>query len=165
MAVRANYGPAFLGWSPEAAVRDRPALDVSAVPGGKIGSVDIAPPPQVQLVREAVAALAAEPADQMSRWPGALVTDELALDFENAYASCRSLEAGVVFGEEALALMAELDTLLAAPPDSPAWSHEALPSHPVWTRARVMARQLLALPPLALDHPAPQVIPDPEPCV
>jgi hypothetical protein len=85
MAVRANYGPAFLGWSPEAAVRDRPALDVSVVPGGKIDSVDIAPPPQVQLVREAVAALAEEPADQMSRWPGALVTDELALDFENAY--------------------------------------------------------------------------------
>jgi hypothetical protein len=115
--------------------------------------VDITPPPQLQLVREALAALAAEPVDQMSKSHGGLVTDELAFDFENAHSVLPLLrEAGVVFGDEPLALMAELDTLLAAPPDSSIWSDEALRSHPVWVRARVVARRLLTLPPLAPDQ-------------
>jgi hypothetical protein len=120
---------------------------------GKIGTVDITPPPQLQLVREALAALAAEPVDQMSKLHGALVTDELALDFENARSVLPLLrEAGMVIGDGPQALMAELDTLLAAPPDSSIWSDEALRSHPAWVRARVVARRLLALPPLAPDQ-------------
>jgi hypothetical protein len=115
--------------------------------------VDIAPPPQLGLVREAIAALAAEPADQLSMWRGAVVTDELALDFGNAHGVLPLLRrAGVAFEGEAAALMAELETLLSAAPESSLWSDEALHWHPAWARARVVARRLLALPPLASDH-------------
>jgi hypothetical protein len=111
-----------------------------------------APPPQLGLVREAIAALAAEPADQSSMWRGAIVTDELALDFENAHCVLPLLRsAGVVFEGEAAALMAELDALLTATPESSLWSDEALRWHPTWARARVVARRLLMLPPLASE--------------
>jgi hypothetical protein len=123
-----------------------------ATADGKISIVDIAPP-QLRLVREAIAALAAEPTDQLSMGRGALVTDELALDFENAHRMLPLLRrAGVVFGDEATALMAELDTLLTAPPESSLWSDEGLRWHPTWARARAVARRLLALPPLVSDH-------------
>jgi hypothetical protein len=120
---------------------------------GRSPSVDISPPPQLALVREAIAALAAEPADQLSMWRGALVADELALDFGNAHGVLPLLRrAGVVFESEAAALMAELDMLLSATPESSLWSDEALRWHPTWARVRVVARQLLTLPPLASDH-------------
>jgi hypothetical protein len=75
------------------------------------------------------------------------VTDELALDLDNAVISLAhaSEEAGMTLNDHVVAALADLHKSLSAPPDAALWDDEALDRHPVWAEARVTSRRLLPL--------------------
>ena len=99
-----------------------------------------------RLLREALRHLSLEPDEQRAALDGCPVTDELALDLDNAVTSLAhaSEEAGLTLDREVVAALAALHEGLSAPPDAPVWDDEALDQHPVWADARATSRSLLA---------------------
>jgi hypothetical protein len=94
----------------------------------------------------AVDALSA-PADQQKEvLEGAVVTDELVLDYGDAFSLIPALRhEGVELDPEADRLARRLDELLSAPPSSPFWSDVALDNDPAWDEVRATARALRPL--------------------
>ncbi len=99
------------------------------------------------LLRDALWQLSLEPDEQRKALAGMAVTDELALDLENAVLSLNHAaeEAGVALPDEVKAAVTSLHERLNAPPDADLWDNEALDRHPVWAEARAEARRLLPL--------------------
>lgn len=102
------------------------------------------------LLRSALRQLALNPDEQRRELAGTCVTDELALDLENAVSSlayAQEAERQTLPESLVTALTALLATLDAAPDDE-VWDESALDHHVVWTAARTEARSLLdQLPP------------------
>ncbi len=101
------------------------------------------------LLREALWQLSLEPDEQRKSLHGMVVTDELALDLDNAVTSLAyaSDQAGRTLSEGVVVALTELNQLLSAPPEDELWDSESLDTHPSWARARARAlsRRLLPL--------------------
>jgi hypothetical protein len=103
-----------------------------------------------RLVRDALARLSLEPKAQRDALAGSVVSDELALDLDNAVSSLRyeSQRTGIVLPGPFIAALRDLNDRLDAPPGDSLWDDAALETHPTWDAARRNARVLLAqLPP------------------
>lgn len=100
-----------------------------------------------RLLRDALWQLSLEPDEQRKALDGMAVTDELALDLDNAVASLAhaSEEAGMTLGEDVVAALAHLNESLSAPSEDPLWDGEVLDRHPAWAEARAISRRLLSL--------------------
>ena len=106
--------------------------------------------PQFGILREALWRLSLNAEQQRTVLAGTVVTDELALDLDNAVKSLRfaSAQAGVVLSPEFLSALSSIEALFAAAPGDPLWDDESLDHHEAWASARAQARQLqLLLPP------------------
>ncbi len=99
------------------------------------------------LLREALWQLSLEPDEQRKALHGMAVTDELAIDLENAVASLADAteQAGTTLSEDVVAALTELSDLLSAPPEDALWDSESLDRHPSWAKARALSRRLLPL--------------------
>jgi len=99
------------------------------------------------LLRDALRQLSLEPEAQRKALPGTVVTDELALDLNNAVQSIQHAkdEAGFALPAEIVSAVVSLNETLSAPPNTDLWERGALDRHPAWAQARTIARQLLPL--------------------
>ncbi|MGX5656930.1 hypothetical protein ACWKWC_19310 [Geodermatophilus nigrescens] len=99
------------------------------------------------LLRDALRRLSLEPSEQRAALAGTVVTDELALDLDNAMQALRheSELAGVSLDQEVQASLWRLNGLLDAQPGDRLWADAALDDHPTWAEARLVARQVLPL--------------------
>lgn len=104
-----------------------------------------------RLLRVAVWQLSLEPDEQRLELKGMAVTDELALDLDNAIASLEYEQesSGLRIADDVLAGVQLLNALVEAPPDDALWQDESLDRHPAWAAARRVARELLPLLPSA----------------
>ena len=103
-----------------------------------------------RLLRDALTQLSLDPQAQRNALAGCVVTDELALDLDNAVLSLpyESQRTGIALDSALLTALRDLNSCLEAPPADPLWDDESLDTHPTWTAARRTARQLLSqLPP------------------
>lgn len=109
-----------------------------------------------QLLRDALTNLALRPDEQREALAGSVVTDELALDLDNAVGSLEYEmdRTGIRFHAELLADLKRLNEAFAAPPADPLWDDASLDHHPTWTTARDTAARLLG------GLPAPVASPD-----
>lgn len=105
-----------------------------------------------RLLRDALTQLSLEPHEQRIALAGSVVTDELALDLDNALQSLRheSQRTGIALNTALLTALSDLNNRLNAAPNDPLWNDEFLDTHPTWLAARQTARQLLSQLPL---HP------------
>jgi hypothetical protein len=99
-----------------------------------------------RLLSDALTQLSLEPRAQRSSLAGSVVTDELALDLDNAVSSLRYEcdRTGIVLDDDLVTALRNLVDRLAAPPSDPLWDDESLDTHPTWIAARRTARQLLS---------------------
>ena len=100
-----------------------------------------------RLLRDALWQLSLEPDEQRRHLAGAVVTDELALDLDNAVSSlayAASMGAPPL-SDEVTVQLHRLTALIDAPPGDPLWENAALDTHATWAEARIVARQLLPL--------------------
>ena len=99
------------------------------------------------LLRDALRRLSLEPTEQRAALVGTVVTDELALDLDNAMQALRheSEMAGVTLDPEVQASLWRLNGLLDAQRGNRLWTDAALDDHPTWAEARIVARQVLPL--------------------
>lgn len=104
-----------------------------------------------RLLRDALKNLSLEPDEQRRELSGTVVTDELALDLDNAVRSLDEAQrtAGIALADGLLTELRRLNALLDAPPGDEFWSDVALDRHRGWAEAREIARALLALVPSA----------------
>lgn len=103
--------------------------------------------PPFPLLQEALVRLSREPEEQRAALAGTVVTDELALDLDNAMQSLpdASEVAGVRFDEKVRSSLDRLSRLLEAQPGDELWDDKALDTHPAWAEARALAREVLWL--------------------
>ena len=101
------------------------------------------------ILRDALWQLSLEPNEQRQHLAGMAVTDELALDLDNAASSLTyaAESAGVPLPEEVVREVQRLNALTSVAPGDPLWDDEALDRHPTWADARATARRLLPLVP------------------
>ncbi len=101
--------------------------------------------PPLQLLRNALTQLSLEADQQRRLLDGAVVTDELALDLDNAVASlaARAEAEQLHIDSSLLAEVAALNRRLDVPPTDPLWDDDSLDTHPTWAAIRVAARALL----------------------
>jgi hypothetical protein len=98
---------------------------------------------QLRQLTLAVGRLAASADEQRQALAGAVVADELALDYASAYGLLPTLSGqGVSLGDVAGGLARRLDELLSVPPDAEFWSEAALVDDPAWEEVRTTARAL-----------------------
>lgn len=101
--------------------------------------------PRFGLLREALEHLSWDAPTQRRHFDGAVATDELALDLDNALVSlpheCERL--AVTLEPDLAAALAELHTALGDAPGSGLWDPASLDSHPTWAFARCTAARLL----------------------
>ncbi|WP_088285235.1 hypothetical protein [Kineosporia sp. A_224] len=99
-----------------------------------------------RLLRDALTNLALPPERQRQELAGTAVTDELALDLENAVLSLgyETERAGIRLAPALVTAVQQLDNTLAAAPADGLWDDTALDQHPVWAAARTRASELLA---------------------
>ncbi len=93
------------------------------------------------LLRKALESLAADSVEQQRRLRGAVIQDELALDFASAFASLASLPANDRPNDATMADLRVLDEVLSAGPEDPLWS-EGLDSTR-WAQIRAFAARLI----------------------
>jgi hypothetical protein len=100
-----------------------------------------------RLLRDALWQLSLEPDEQRRHLAGTAVTDELALDLDNAVSSLAhaASRGGPPLSEEVSQEVQRLNTLTNVPPEDSLWDDEALDRHATWAEARVVARRLLPL--------------------
>jgi hypothetical protein len=101
----------------------------------------------LRLMRDALRRLSLNATAQRAEFQGAVVTDELALDFDNALQSFRGAREadGNPSEAEIDALLTRLEDLLSAPPAARFWDAGALDRDPDWEEARAIAREALSL--------------------
>lgn len=99
------------------------------------------------LLREALWQLSLEPDEQRRQLAGAVVTDELALDLDNAVSSlAHTASMGAPpLSDEVTVELHRLNALIDAPPEDSLWEDAALDRHATWAEARTVARRLLPL--------------------
>jgi hypothetical protein len=98
---------------------------------------------QLRQLTLAVGRLAASADEQRQALAGAVVADELALDYASAYDLLPTLSGqGVSLGDVAEGLARRLDGLLCVPPGAEFWSEAALVDDPAWEEVRNTARAL-----------------------
>jgi hypothetical protein len=98
---------------------------------------------QLRQLTLAVGRLAASADEQRQALAGAVVADELALDYASAYDRLPTLSGqGVSLGDVAEGLARHLDGLLSVPPGAEFWSEAALVDDPAWEEVRTTARAL-----------------------
>ena len=104
-----------------------------------------------RLLHDAIRNLSLEPDEQRRALAGMVVTDELALDLDNAVTSLRHAQetAGIELAGNLVTGAQRLCALLDAPPGDALWADGALDTHPTWAEARLLARDLLPLLPTA----------------
>lgn len=103
-----------------------------------------------RLLCDALTQLSLDPLEQRNVLVGSVVTDEFALDLDNAVRSLQyeSQRTGAVLDDALVTALHDLLGSLDAPPSDPLWDDESLDTHPTWAAARRTARQLLSqLPP------------------
>jgi hypothetical protein len=100
----------------------------------------VVPGPIVTL-RKALAGLAAAPSEQEERLHGAVVRDELALDFSYAYEALASLPDAYALDGNTLTELRTLYAKFSVAADDSLWS-ESLNS-PRWASIRMLARGLI----------------------
>ncbi|GAB2594249.1 hypothetical protein [Microlunatus antarcticus] len=112
----------------------------------------VGPADPFALLRESLGRLVLPAAEQRRLFAGAVVTDELVLDLDNAVVSIdpRVEAAGVELDPGVRSALKALNDALTAPSDDPFWRDEALDAHPAWLLARAWATDLLARLPEAL---------------
>jgi hypothetical protein len=98
-----------------------------------------------RLLRDALTQLSLDPRAQRSALAGSVVTDELALDLDNALLSLQyeSERTGIVLDNALVTALRDLGSSLDVPPGDPLWDDESIDTHPTWAAARRIARQLL----------------------
>lgn len=98
-----------------------------------------------RLPREALANLALPAERQRQALAGTAVTDELALDLDNAVLSLNHEmdRTGVRLPPVLIAALQEFNNALSAPPEDSLWDDASLDGHPIWASARVTAIELL----------------------
>lgn len=96
----------------------------------------------LDLLREALGNLAADPASQRQQFENALVTDELALDFEDALGAVESSDPEFEMNDVALLWLESLRDLLSAGPDESLWTEDL--GSPAWSHIRRLASTALA---------------------
>ena len=98
-----------------------------------------------RLLRDALSTLALDPDQQRRALAGTAVTDELALDLDNAVTSLNHemQRTGIDLDPELLTALTRLNDTLAAPPADSLWDEDSLDIHPVWAAARETAYALL----------------------
>lgn len=103
--------------------------------------------PSFGILREALTQLSWDADEQRQAFAGAAVTDELALDLDNAWASLphQPERAGIVLSPELTAGVTALHASIDAPPGDALWDPASLDSHPTWIAARRAAAHLLRL--------------------
>jgi hypothetical protein len=106
--------------------------------GAIIGSVRIRP---LNLLREALGNLAADASVQRQRLAGAVIPDELALDFDGVFSAAISPTADIVLNDFALQLLHELQRRLSVAPSASLWTEDL--DSPDWTAIRTLATQAL----------------------
>lgn len=75
-----------------------------------------------------------------------LLTDELALDFDDGYQLAPQLKEGGLISEKAFDLLSQIDRILEEMSDrlrGNVWNDEALKENPVWEECRILARKAL----------------------
>jgi hypothetical protein len=95
----------------------------------------------IVLLRAALANLAAEPLEQEERLRGAVVQDELALDFANGFEALASLPEADSLDASTMTDLRVLYDNFSVGPDDPLWS-EPLDS-PRWVKIRSSAARLI----------------------
>lgn len=103
-----------------------------------------------RLLRDALTQLSVDAQEQRNVLAGSVVTDELALDLDNAVLSLQyeSQRTGIVLDDALVTALHDLLRRLDAPPGDQLWDDESLDTHPTWAAARRTARELLSqLPP------------------
>lgn len=106
---------------------------------------DFVPVP-FRLLRDALWQLSLEPSEQRMALEGSAITDELALDLDNAVASLQhaSEAAGKVLDPDVLEAVRALNAAFGMHgPEDEMWVDAALDRHAVWAQARKTARALL----------------------
>jgi hypothetical protein len=93
------------------------------------------------LLREALANLAAEPSAQEERLRGAVVQDELALDFANAFESLASLAEADALDSGTITDLRVLHDKFSVGPGDSLWSEDLY--SPRWAEIRTMAARLI----------------------
>ena len=99
-----------------------------------------------RLLRDALWQLSLEPIEQREALKGMAVTDELALDLDNAVASMQyaSEAAGRTLDADVLEAVRSLNATLGEHgPDDSLWDDAALDLDTIWAQARETARALL----------------------
>jgi hypothetical protein len=91
--------------------------------------------------------LSLEPNEQRRHLAGTVVTDELALDLDNAVSSLAHVAptGDPPLSEEVSQEVQRLNALTKVPPEDSLWDDEALDRHATWAEARAVARVLLPL--------------------
>jgi hypothetical protein len=95
----------------------------------------------LNLLREALSNLAAEATVQRQRFAGAVVTDELALDFENALVSVTSSYPEIAMNDVALLWLENLRDLLSVGSSNSLWTEDL--GSPTWSHIRMLAAMAL----------------------
>jgi hypothetical protein len=103
---------------------------------------------KLRRLKEAVALLAAEPADQLGAFPPWVVrVDEVALTFDDCYGFVPELECQRLLTESQVAKLKSIDQKLAAmsgEDNSSLWTEEAIKSRKEWQWVRTSARAIFA---------------------
>jgi len=108
-----------------------------------------------QLLRDVLTKLALPPELQRQVLAGTVVTDELALDLDNAVGSLNYEmdRTGITLTSTILTDLRRLNEALTAPPADVLWDDASLDRHPVWAAARQTASALLTqLPPQTIEQ-------------